>query len=417
MGKMVEYIKLYFPIFLLGAIFGKVVEMSGLARSIASTLIQLVGRKRAMLVIVLLCAILTYSGVSLVVVSFAVYPFAANLFRQSNIPKRLIPGTVALGAFTFTMDSLPGSPQVQNVIPTTFFKTDLYSAPTLGIIGAIFIFTIGMFYLNSRRKKAEKAGEGYDCFGTIKEEKTHVDLDQQESIARKIFAFVPIVLVGVLNKVFTTLIPTWYPNGFDFSKIGLNFPNIETSQVLGIWSVEFALVIGILATILYNRKPVILNFKDGMNIGVAGALLAIMNSATEYGFGAVISSLPGFSIARDGISKLFTNPLMNGAVTTNILSAISGSASAGIAITLGMMSEKYIALANQFDIPLEVMHRVISMASGGMDTLPHNGAVITLLAITGLTHKQSYRDIFAITIIKTIAAFFIIGVYMITGIV
>ena len=306
---------------------------------------------------------------------------------------------------------------MQNVIPTTFFKTDLYSAPTLGIIGAIFIFTIGMLYLNSRRKKAEKAGEGYDCFGTIKEEKTHVDLDQQESIARKIFAFVPIVLVGVLNKVFTTLIPTWYPNGFDFSKIGLNFPNIETSQVLGIWSVEFALVIGILATILYNRKPVILNFKDGMNIGVAGALLAIMNSATEYGFGAVISSLPGFSIARDGISKLFTNPLMNGAVTTNILSAISGSASAGIAITLGMMSEKYIALANQFDIPLEVMHRVISMASGGMDTLPHNGAVITLLAITGLTHKQSYRDIFAITIIKTIAAFFIIGVYMITGIV
>ncbi|MEH7085582.1 GntP family permease, partial [Neobacillus drentensis] len=140
MGKMVEYIKLYFPIFLLGAIFGKVVEMSGLARSIASTLIQLVGRKRAMLVIVLLCAILTYSGISLVVVAFAVYPFAANLFRQSNIPKRLIPGTIALGSFTFTMDALPGSPQVQNVIPTTFFKTNLYAAPTLGIIGAIFIF-------------------------------------------------------------------------------------------------------------------------------------------------------------------------------------------------------------------------------------------------------------------------------------
>src|SRR3954447_14894533 len=124
MGQMVEYIKLYFPIFLLGAIFGKVVEMSGLARSIASTLIQLVGRKRAMLVIVLLCAILTYSGISLVVVAFAVYPFAAHLFRQSNIPKRLIPGTIALGSFTFTMDALPGSPQVQNVIPTTFFKTD-----------------------------------------------------------------------------------------------------------------------------------------------------------------------------------------------------------------------------------------------------------------------------------------------------
>ena len=123
-----------------------------------------------MLAIVLLAAILTYSGVSLVVVAFAVYPFAAHLFRQSNIPKRLIPGTIALGSFTFTMDALPGSPQVQNVIPTTFFKTDLYAAPTLGIIGAIFIFILGMWYLESRRKKAEKAGEGYDCFGTIKEE-------------------------------------------------------------------------------------------------------------------------------------------------------------------------------------------------------------------------------------------------------
>jgi H+/gluconate symporter-like permease len=195
------------------------------------------------------------------------------------------------------------------------------------------------------------------------------------------------------------------------------FPSIETSKVIGIWSVEIALLVGIIATILYNRKPVMMNFKDGMKVGVAGALLAIMNSATEYGFGAVISNLPGFSIARDGIAKVFGHPLLNGAVTTNILSAISGSASAGIAITLGMMSEKYIELANQFDIPLEVMHRVISMASGGMDTLPHNGAVITLLAITGLTHKQSYRDIFAITIIKTIAAFFVIAVYLLTGIV
>src|SRR4051812_2778601 len=334
MGKMVEYIKLYFPIFLLGAIFGKVVEMSGLARSIASTLIQLVGRKRAMLVIVLLCAILTYSGISLVVVAFAVYPFAAHLFRQSNIPKRLIPGTIALGSFTFTMDALPGSPQVQNVIPTTFFKTDLYSAPVLGIIGAIFIFTLGMWYLSSRRKKAEKAGEGYDCFGTIEEEKIDVTIDVNESVGRKIFAFVPVVLVGVLNKVFTTLIPKWYPNGFDFSSIGLEFPNIETSQVIGIWSVEMALIVGIITTILYNRKPVLMDFKSGMSVGVAGALLAIMNSATEYGFGAVISNLPGFAMVRDGISKLFSHPLINGAVTTNVLSAISGSASAGIAISL-----------------------------------------------------------------------------------
>ena len=184
--------------------------------------------------------------------------------------------------------------------------------------------------------------------------------------------------------MFSTVIPKWYPNGFDFEAIGLSYPSIETSKVVGIWSVEIALIVGIIATILYNHKPVVMDFKEGTKVGVAGALLAIMNSATEYGFGAVISNLPGFSIARDGIAKVFSHPLLNGAVTTNILSAISGSASAGIAITLGMMSETYIKLANQFDIPIEVMHRVISMASGGMDTLPHNGAVITLLAILDL---------------------------------
>ncbi|PGK52191.1 transporter [Priestia megaterium] len=419
MGKLAEYVKLYFPIFLLGATFGKVVEMSGLSRSIASSIIKVVGAKRAMLAIVLLCAILTYSGVSLVVVAFAVYPFAAHLFRQSDIPKRLIPGTIALGSFTFTMDALPGSPQVQNVIPTTFFKTDLYAAPLLGIIGAIFIFIIGMWYLESRRKKAVEAGEGYDCFGTIKEnEDFNIDLDQSESIGRRIFAFVPVILVGVLTKVFTILIPKWYPNGFDFAKLKLDvYGTIETSKVVGIWSVELALLIGIILTIIYNRKPVFMDFKAGMKVGIAGALLAIMNSATEYGFGAVISSLPGFNVAKEGISKVFTNPLINGAVTTNVLSAISGSASAGIAISLGIMAENYIKMAADFGIPLEVMHRVISMASGGMDTLPHNGAVITLLAITGLTHKQSYRDIFAITIFKTIAAFFVIAVYLLTGIV
>jgi hypothetical protein len=129
MDKMVGFVKLYFPVFMLGAILGKVIELSGFSKSIVSSVIKIVGRERAMLSIVVVCAILTYGGVSLFVVVFAVYPFAAEMFRQSDIPKRLIPGTIALGAFTFTMDSLPGTPQIQNIIPTTFFKTTTYAAP------------------------------------------------------------------------------------------------------------------------------------------------------------------------------------------------------------------------------------------------------------------------------------------------
>ncbi|KMY65325.1 transporter, partial [Desulfocarbo indianensis] len=162
MEKMVGFVKLCFPVFLLGAVFGKVIELSGFSRSIVASVIRVVGAKRAMLSIVLVCALLTYGGVSLFVVVFAVYPFAAEMFRQGNIPKRLIPGTIALGAFSFTMDSLPGTPQIQNIIPTTFFHTTSWAAPWLGTIGALFIIVVGMSYLEWRRRVALRNGHGYD---------------------------------------------------------------------------------------------------------------------------------------------------------------------------------------------------------------------------------------------------------------
>src|SRR5574338_238822 len=165
MDKMVGFVKLYFPVFLLGAVFGKVIELSGFSKSIVSSVIKIVGRERAMLSIVVVCSILTYGGVSLFVVVFAVYPFAAELFRQVNIPKRLIPGTIALGAFTFTMDALPGTPQIQNIIPTTFFQTTTWAAPWLGVVGSIFIFITGMSYLEFNRRRAATAGEGYALEG------------------------------------------------------------------------------------------------------------------------------------------------------------------------------------------------------------------------------------------------------------
>ena len=161
MTKMVGFIASYFPVFLLGAIFGKLMEISGFAKSIVSAVIKVVGARNAMLTIVLVGALLTYGGVSLFVVVFAVYPFAAEMFRQGDIPKRLIPGTIALGAFTFTMDAIPGTPQIQNIIPTTFFGTTGYAAPVLGIIGGIFVFIVGMVYLEWQRRKALAKGEGY----------------------------------------------------------------------------------------------------------------------------------------------------------------------------------------------------------------------------------------------------------------
>src|SRR4051794_7499019 len=426
MEKMVGFIKSYFPVFLLGAIFGKVVEMSGIAESIAKTIVRLLGAKRAMLSIVILGAILTYSGVSLFVAVFAIYPFAAQMFRQANIPKRLIPGTIALGAFTFTMDALPGTPQIQNVIPINFFKTDIYAAPTLGIIGAIFVLVLGLLYLESRRRKAEKAGEGYYGFGTenaaaaekLEANEANVpDLTSQQSVLKQILAFVPLILVGVTNKLFITYIPKWYPNGFDFSTIGLKAYTVDVTAMAAIWAIIMALVVGIISSLFYDWKRVTKNFKEGLNTAIGGSLLATMNTGAEYGFGGIIAALPGFAKISDGISGTFTNPLVNGAVTTSTLAGMTGSASGGMGIALGAMAEKYNQAIAAANIPPEVMHRVVAMASGGMDTLPHNGAVITLLAVTGLTHKQSYKDIFAVTMIKTFAVFFVIGLYTLFGII
>jgi len=414
MDKMVGFLKLYFPVFMLGAVFGKLIELSGFSKSIVAATIGLVGRSRAILSIVLVCALLTYGGVSLFVVVFAVYPFAGELFRQSDIPKRLIPGTIALGAFTFTMDSLPGTPQIQNIIPTAFFGTNTWAAPWLGTIGAVFILIVGLTYLDWRRRKAAAAGEGYG--DKLVNEPAPFEAAK---LPHPLIALLPLILVGVCNKVFTDLIPRLYGHSQSFlpSVVG-NAPPVvqEVSKVAAIWAVEGALLVGILCVLVFAWRAVTRHLAAGSQAAVGGALLASMNTASEYGFGAVIAALPGFKLVADALHTI-PNPLVNEAVTVTALAGITGSASGGMSIALGAMAETFIANANAAGIPMEVLHRVAAMASGGMDTLPHNGAVITLLAVTGLTHRQAYKDIFAITVIKTLAVLVVIAAYYLTGVV
>ncbi len=414
MDKMVGFLKLYFPVFLLGAVFGKLIEISGFSKSIVAATIKVVGAQRAMLSIVLVCALLTYGGVSLFVVVFAVYPFAAELFRQSDIPKRLVPGTIALGAFTFTMDALPGTPQIQNIIPTSFFGTTGWAAPVLGTLGGVFILILGMCYLEWRRRVAVRAGEGY---GT--DLRNEPEPFRGDHLAHPLVAILPLILVGVSNFAFTKLIPGFYGQTQSFipAVIGNPAPVVqEVSKIAAIWAVQGALLVGIVAVILFAWKPVISSFAEGTKSAIGGALLASMNTASEYGFGAVIAALPGFLVVANALQSI-PDPLVNEAVSVTALAGITGSASGGMSIALAAMADSFIANANAAGIPMEVLHRVAAMASGGMDTLPHNGAVITLLAVTGLTHRQSYKDVFAITVIKTLAVFFIIGLYYATGLI
>jgi H+/gluconate symporter-like permease len=394
-----NYIKAFFPIFLLGALFGKLTETGGAAAAIAGAIGRALGPARAIPAVVLACGVLTYGGVSLFVVAFAVYPLGAALFRQAGIPKRLLPAAIALGAFTFTMDALPGSPQVQNLIPTPYFGTDAYAAPLAGTCGGAVILAAGLIWLSHRRARAAAAGEGY---GT--DHRNEPEAPPNEDLPRLDLALLPLILVLAVNFLLSRSslsFAAWYPQ----ESLRADFPTTNLKLAAPSWALIAALLAGIAATLVLNTRRLKGRTTASLSAATSGALLAIFNTASEVGFGTVVKTLPGFRLIRGWVLGVSRHALISEAVSVNVLAGITGSASGGLSIALEVMGQHYLALARAQGISPELLHRIAAMASGGMDTLPHNGAVITLLAITGLTHKQSYPDIFAITLIKTSVVF------------
>ncbi len=391
MEALANFIMTFFPIFLLGAIFGKLMDASGAAQSIANTIAGYLGNRRAILAIVLACGVLTYGGVSLFVVAFAVYPIAAALFKEAEIPKRFVPGAIALGSFTFTMTALPGTPAIQNAIPTGFFGTDVFAAPGLGLIGGLLMMGGGMLWLSRRAGVAKAGGEGYGIHPAEHEEKAEL-----RSLPPLLIALLPILLVVVFNLLFArVLIPGW-DTGYLADP---DFGETSVDDVRGIWAIIMALVIAIAATIALNWKR-LEDTRESINRGCMNSLLPIFNTASEVGYGAVIASLTAFILIRDfmvGISP--DNALISQAITVNVLAGITGSASGGMSIALSTMGELHLEMALEQGIDPELLHRVTSMAAGGLDALPHCGAIITLLSICRLTHRQSYPDIFMVSVV------------------
>lgn len=396
MQSLGGYLIKYFPLFLLGAIFGKLMADSGSARAIAEWIVEKLGPGQAITAIVLACGVLTYGGVSLFVVAFAVYPIANALFKRADIPKRLIPAAIALGSFTFTMTALPGTPAIQNAIPMPYFGTTPFAAPLLGLVAGVIMFAGGTLWLNRRKAAAMQRGEGYG-------DHKPTDADAVESdqpLPGFAVAMAPTVAVIMLNALFTFVV---LPN-MDASYLGEEkYGSTSLQSVQGIWAIIGALVLSILLLIALNWSRLD-ELKESINKGTMGSLLPIFNTASEVGYGAVIASLPAFTIVRDAVLGISSNPLISAAVATNVLAGITGSASGGMSIALETLGDQFNTIAQQSGISTELMHRVVALSSGGFDALPHNGAVITLLAITGLTHRTSYFDIFVVAVLIPIFA-------------
>ena len=410
-----EFIVLYFPLFLLGAVFGKLMDASGSAEALADAVIRVLGSERAILAVVLSCAVMTYGGVSLFVVAFAVYPIAAALFRRSSLSRRLIPATIALGAFTFTMTALPGTPAIQNAIPMPYFGTSPFASPGLGIITGIVMFTLGLMWLEYRARRVAQgygedpetspvpdrmlreraSGEGFDI-AEVEPARTRAALPSMR------LALLPLILVIGANLLFTTLIipamDTRYLAMEEYGATGIE-------AVRGIWSIIGALVIAILVLIAINRSRLAGNLTAAIDSGANASLLPIFNTASLVGFGAVIASLTAFELIRDSLTGIGgDNPLISLAISVNLLAGMTGSASGGMSIALSTLGETYLQMARSTNIAPELMHRVTAVATGGLDALPHNGAVITLLSICGLSHREAYFDIAVVAVMIPILA-------------
>lgn len=363
MSGLVGFLQTWFPVFMLSSIFGKLMEDTGMAKSVALTLSRVLGKERAILGVFLSAAVLTYGGISLFVVVFAVYPLALSLFREANLPRRLIAGTIALGAFTFTMTAVPGTPQIQNLIPMEHFFTTPTAAPIMGIAASLVMAFGGYFYMMWRQKKLVANGEVFT------EPKDNTIIEVTEETPNVFLSLLPLISVVVTLNIFN-------------------------------WNIIVSLLFGILLIILLSIPRIKkIGFTKSINEGAKGSITAILNTSAAVGFGTVVQAVPGFTTLTTGLMAIPGNPLVSMAVAINLLAGATGSASGGMGIALEALGEQYYQLSQTSGIAPEAFHRVAAIASGGLDVLPHNGAVLTLLAITGLTHKDSYMDIAVVAII------------------
>lgn len=387
MTGFASFVKNYFPLFMTGSLFAILMEKANYAKSISQFITEKLGKEKAILSIVLSGSLLTYGGVSLFVVAFISYPIARTLFKQADIPKRLIPGCIALGSFTFTMTALPGSPEIQNVIPMKYFGTDAFAAPLIGIIASLLMLGLGMFYLTREAKKARTNGEGYG--NHIEKYNEELIKDELPNIFVSIF---PILIIFAANLFFSKI---YYPT-IDGSY--LEGYNTVLSNVSGTWSVIISIVIADIFLVLTNLKK-INNLKLVLDEGVSNSFRPLLNSSAIVGYGSVIKSLAVFAVIQNFVFNISSNPIISEALSVNLICGLTASASGGLTITLDALAPTYLQMANALNISPQILHRIASLACGGLDTLPHNGAVITTLAICGLTHKQSYKDIFVTSVL------------------
>ncbi|WP_454915394.1 GntP family permease [Xanthobacter sediminis] len=427
MPNAAQFVSQFFPLFLLGAVFGKLMEDSGSVTSIARFMTQKLGAARAVLAVVLAGAIVTYGGVSLFVAFFVLVPMAVELFRAAQLPRRLMPAAVALGTTTFTMSAMPGTPSINNAIPMPFFGTTPFAAPGLGLIASVVMLGFGLWWLKRAEAKARARGEGFG--GMVLDPADSVEKAAEDPIVRErattsgafdpaeiehskpskdgppiLLAALPIIVVVAVNLLMSFLI---LPR-LDVSFLGEErWGGVSLAAVGGVWSVITALIAAILTVVAINFRSVPV-LRATVAAGANASVLPILSVASLVGFGAIVAATPAFEDVRNWVLGIQGGPLVSLAVATNILAALTGSASGGLTIALDALGPTYMRLAQEIGMDPALMHRVAVIGSGTLDSLPHNGAVVTLLSVCGVSHKEGYLDIVMAAIVSALLALVVV---------
>jgi len=375
MDGFASFVAAWFFMFLLGSMFGKFMEDTGAADSVARWIINKLGRKQAVLAVVLACAILTYGGVSVFVVAFSVYPMALSLFKDANLPRRFIPAALAFGSVTFTMTSA-GSPEIQNWIPVKYLGTSPYAAWEVSLVVAVLMATFGYWWLKKIINRAVANGEQFEA---------------REGD--------PILLERELPSPISGLIPL-------LVVLGLSFTFHDTLQ-------QNALIVALLGGVI---AIAVINFKHfhkpqtAIHEATTGALVAIGNTAAVVGFGSIAKITPAFDTAVNAMTSLPGNELVGAAVAVSVIAGLTGSASGGQAIALPEVGPHYMAAG----VNPEQLHRIVSISSGALDSLPHNGYVVTTIrAICNEKHSAAYWAVAAVTVVVPLMGLAVaIGLFM-----
>ena len=356
----------FFFLFMLGTIFGKVMEDSGAARKLADSLLRLTGKSNALhvaMAIVAVCGFLGYGGVSVFVILFVIVPIARPLFKEVDLSWHLFPGIYFFGVATFVMSMLPGTPQIQNIIPTKYLGTTAMAAPALGLIASVLVITANYFLLGWMIGRSKRRGQGYEGSDPLAAKAATAAHASGQALPDLGLAFMPSVVLLLL----------------------LNVAKVD---------IVWALLGGIVAGMILLHKHLTEKLKT-LTTGATNCAIPVINTCADVGFGAVVGAVTGFKLISNMLMSVPGTPLISLSLATQLLCGITGSASGGLGIAMELFAKQFLSQG----LNPEVLHRIASLATAGLDVMPHNGAVITALAVVGLSHKEAYKPIFMLAVL------------------